>query len=737
MIFTTLRRIFLLLIIYNLYNYKLCAKQLPAHTDSLKKLVTAALPKQIEKPDTSTISHIDKLASAYYHSNPDSTLYYGKLEISLSQKINFVKGIADGTSQIASFNTFRGDYKEAAKNYNAALKIYQQLNYYKGIGNCYDGLGRLQNFYGNYDAAIELYNKGLSYFRKTPDDTDDCSCYNAMGIVYDGKGDLSKALDCYFKALLINIKHNDQASAASKYSNIGVIMQELELYPKALYYYQKALSIWQKTGNKQGISTACQNIGDMYLAQKDYKHAFSYTNRAYQLVKQLNDTEGLTLVYYDLGIYDYYIKRPDSALYYLRRSLTSADKNKMEYAKAYAYIGLATVYNWEKQYQPAYTYAVEARKAGDRLKSLSIQTDASSQLSTALAGLGRFEEAYHEHEIYADRKSALKQNENVHKAMLFSIELDFARKQNELADSQHKKEEAYKKRIANQNDENLISAGIIVVLAIIVLIYYNAKRKQQHIIQLLAEKNREVIEHQESLNAQTTKLNELNSLKDRLIGVLAHDLRAPISTLRGLFTLMTDENITGEEFAAMTPKVFSKLENTSDFLDTLLFWINTQVDGKNDSTVSFFMGDLVDRELQHLDDKLHQKNISIQQNISADAIALADPNSVRIVIHNFLTNAIKFSHRNGSIEISAWVENTEVNFCLKDHGIGMSTEYMSNLFKNHVTSVVGTENEVGSGMGLLFCKDLIENQKGRIWASSILGTSTEMHFTLPLGNKPE
>lgn len=701
----------------------------------MKKLIEASLLKNAGQPDTVTIKRIDKLATQYYQTNPDSTLYYGQLEMSLSEKINYQKGIADGTSQIASVNTLRGNYKESTKNYNIALNIYQQLKYNKGIGNCYDGLGRLQNTSGNYAAAIELYNKALPYFLKTPEDTDDGDCYNAMGIAYDSKGDLSKSLDSYFKALLINLKHNDQEAAASKYSNIGVIMQELELYPKALYYYQRALSIWEKAGDKLGISIACQNIGDMYIVQKDYKHAFNYTNRAYQLFKQLHNTEGLALVYYDLGLYDYYIKKLDSALYYLRRSLTLADENKMENAKAYAYIGLAMVYNWEKQYQKAHIYAVEGKKAGDRLKSLTIRTDASLQLSIALAGLKRFEEAYYERKNYGDLKSTLKQNENVHKAMFFNLELDFAKKQSELVASQHKKEEAYKKRIANQNSENLISAAIIVVLAIIILIYYKAKRKQQHIIKLLAEKNREVIEHQESLNEQAAKLNELNSLKDRLIGVLAHDLRAPISTLRGLFTLMTDENLSVDEFAAMTPKVFNKLENTSDFLDTLLSWINSQVDGKNDTIVSFFIGDLVDRELQHLDDKLHQKGISVQQNISPDAIALADPNSVRIVIHNFLTNAIKFSHRDSHIEISAKVENSEVFFCLKDHGIGMNDEYLNNLFKSHVISAAGTENEVGTGMGLLFCKDLIEKQKGKIWARSVLGTGTEMCFTLPCGNK--
>ena len=721
-----MRKYFLLIIIFNLYNLKLFAGQPRSDTDSLKRLVLSALNTHLQ-PDTAMIGQVDKLASRYYGSNPDSTLYYGNLEVDLSRKINYKDGIAKGTMQVAMVNTIQGNYDEATRNYNAALQIYQQLHDIRHINKCYQGLGRIQDFAGNYNAAIELYKKALACCLQTPDDTDDGECYNLLGVTYDNKSDFSKAIDYYFKALLINIKHNDQNAAANKYSNIGVIMQELELYEKASLYYNRALAIWEKSGNQQGIGTVCQDIGDLYITQKDYQNAVSYLNRAYAIFRHRGDQEGLASIYYDLGLYNYYTHHIDSAVLYLNMSLKSAQQNKIRYLQAYAYVGLAKVHNWEKNYAKAYTYAKQAKETGRALNSMIVVTDASDQLSTALAGLKRFEEAYHEREVFANLKSDLQHSEGIHKAMFYNIELDFAKKQSELQAQQHKKEEDYKKRIADQKGDNLLSVATIVVLVVIVLVYYNAKTKQQYINQLLAEKNEEIIKQQDNLN-------ELNSLKDRLIGILAHDLRAPISTLRGLFTLMTDENLSGEEFVAMTPKVLNKLENTSDFLDTLLFWINSQVDGTSDKTINFSLAGLVSRELQHLEDKLRQKKIYVKQDIAPDVIAFADPNSVGIVIHNFLTNAIKFSNRDSTIEIYAGVENKEVNFCLKDHGIGMSADYLESLFKSHVNSVSGTENEIGTGMGLLFCKDLIEKQKGRIWAKSTLGAGTELCFTLPLGS---
>ena len=292
------------------------------------------------------------------------------------------------------------------------------------------------------------------------------------------------------------------------------------------------------------------------------------------------------------------------------------------------------------------------------------------------------------------------------------------------------------KRATDQTDLNFILAVIITILAFVALVYYNGKREQQKINLLLAEKNKEIIAQKEHLNEQTAKLNDLNVLKDRLIAVLAHDLRAPICTLRSLFSLLADNNISVSEFNKMTPKVFNTLEHTSEFLDTLLFWINSQVDCPTGTVKSFLIEDLINRELLHLENELTQKNIKVSTCLAPNAIAQADPNATRIVIHNFLTNAIKFSNRDGVIEISSSLQPEEgVMCCVKDNGIGMNADYLNSLFKSHVTSIKGTENENGTGMGLLFCKDLIKKQNGKIWAKSALGAGTELCFMLPVGNE--
>ena len=727
-----MRHFYALFIFFEVLCLRSAATQQPHCTDSIKKLVSAALRNTAKLPDTININRINDLADQYFESHPDSTTYYGKLEIELSKKINYTRGIADGATQVASVNTFRGDYAASTQNYTTALNLYRLINNQQGISDSYIGLGRAQDYLGNYDAAIAYFNKALALRLKLNKPNTIADCYNIMGITYDNKGDFSKSLDCYFKALIINTKQKDTLAQADNYCNIGVIMQHLELQSKALNYFSIAYRIWKKLNDQQGISTAAENIGEVLMAQKQYQQAIGYLNTAAGMFVKLGDRDGISLINYDLGLYNFYTGRTAEALRYMELSLKSAGESAIKYNKAYGYEGLARIYNQQKDYTKAYRNALLAQQTAINLGSLKIKVDATLQLSAALGGLKRYKDAYAQHLLYTALKDSLANNETIHKLISYNLELDFEKNQKQRHDLQQQRDKAYKQKIADQKSELLIFAGIILILGILAFIYYRSRVRHKKINALLEEKHREVISHQETLNEQAAHLNESNLLKDRLIGVLAHDLRAPISTLRGLFTLMTNDNITAEEFAEMIPKVFNKLEHISDFLDTLLFWINTQVGKQNDNVKNFAIHTLVARETEVLEEALKNKELQLKTDLAPGTSGFADPNAIRIVIHNLLTNAIKFSNRGGQITITA-VNGSEnqLIFCITDEGVGMDDECLAGLFKTQVNSHAGTENEMGTGMGLLFCRDLVQKNGGKIWAESRLDNGTTMCFELP------
>lgn len=631
--------------------------------------------------------------------------------------------MADASVQLASVSILRGDYSTAAQNLNNALTLYTQLNSKLGISECYIGLGRIQDYQGNYKDAITNFKKAITIREAMGNKAIMVNCYSALGATYTNKGEIANALNADFKALTRSVKYGNKMGLANSYGNVGIIMQRLGLYEDALDYFNKAITIWTQFNNQQGISTAWQNTGEILLAQKDYKGAERYFKKAAAVFHQLDDKKGESLICYDLGLYHYYTGHPDSALHYLNLAFQSASQYRLKYNKACAYLGMAMVYNFEKKYPEGYAHALSAQNMADSLSSLSIKTDAVLQVSKALSGLKRYEQAYDQHQLYTTLRDSLRGNDIMQQAIAYTLEVDFGRRQKEI-------DLKYERSILLQQRAIAISVIAILILLAMIFVYVKAKNRQLKINRVLVEKNAEILTQKNSLDTQAEKLHDLNNLKDRLIAVLAHDLRAPLSTLRGLFALMADESISHDEFAKMIPQVFNKLEHTSDFLDTLLSWINSQVDRTPETLAHVNLNNTVKQELIYVDELMQRKQITAVNNIAPDAIVLAEPGSVKRVIHNLLTNAVKFSPRDSQITIAAARCNNEVYFTVTDHGAGIKPELLDTLFKNRVTSLPGTENESGTGMGLYFCKDIIEKYQGAIWAKNT-ENGTELGFKLP------
>jgi len=714
---------------YNLANFRV---------DSLKTLLATTLANKDNPTDTLTINRINKLASEFIDINPDSTLYYGKLAIGRSLAIKYKKGIADGMLATGRVFALKGDYDKAQKSLTGAKLLYISLKDDQDLGNCYIAMGRMYNGIAKYEIASGYFRQALDIFKELKDEVGIADSYHNMGMVADNIGRSSFALDNYFKSLSINIKLRDKQSSAKDYNNIGVIMQGMELYPKSMEYFKRAIKIWQESKNIQGISTAYENMGEILMAQKKYDQAIIYLSKSMKLTKDLDDKNGISSLYADMGLCYAYKKQYTAALNYLDQAVKVSTAFKIDANKAYAYIYFATVYNLQKDYQNAYKYAMLGTTLSDKLGNLSNRANATLQLSESLGGLGKFEEAYKAQKQYNALKDSLKSDESVQKLTSFNLESNFAEKQRLLAAQHQRQDDLYQQKIQRQGLLSAIFFIIIVAMVGILIVYYRAKLKQQKINFILEDKNVEVIQQKADLNDQAHKLNELNNLKDRLISVLAHDLRAPLSTLRGLFGLLEDDTISHEQFLSMIPQALKKLEYTSDFLDTLLFWVNSQMDNFDSSAKSFPIKEVVSYEISNYHEQALEKGIKLVDDVSDNITVAADPNSIRIVTRNLITNAIKFSRRDDTIKISA--HHQDDNFILlsiKDTGVGMSEKQLNKLFKSKVDSGTGTNNESGTGMGLLFCKDLIEKCNGKIWVESVQGNGTEFFFTLPIGTVKE
>ena len=686
------------------------------------------------KQDSATVNQLNKIADGYIKSDPDSAFYYAGQSISLARRINDPAGLANGLVLAGHVDYFKGKSDEAIKKFDEAVPIYKKVNDQPGLAACYVQYARMYNLLADFDKALEYLNKALPIIKKTHNELALTDCYKNIGIVYFSHGQLSKALDFYYEALFIAVKNHYQVPTAELYNNIGVILQNMEVYPNALEYYKKAIGIFEGSNNLQALGTLNENVGEVLLAQNDFDHAITYLDKANSIAKKQNDQDGLSSVYTDLGLCYASKNQFKKAISYLDTSLLIGIKYRIVYNQAYSYIGYATVYNMQKDYKRAYNYAVKGQQLAVKLGNLSVKASAALQLNKTLAGLGRVDEAYKLLNEYISIKNSLKDNESLQKLTSYNFELSFAVKQRLLLQQQHEKDLLYKQNTRAQRLTNLVFLVIIIAMIVTTGIYYLEKRKQQKVNAMLEHKNAEVLDQKADLDKQTVKLNDLNTLKDRLIAILAHDLRAPLSTLRGLFDLLQDDTISHEEMLAMIPDVLKKLEHTSDFLDTLLFWINSQMETFDKAVKSFPVREVLVGETENYYEQASRKGISLIENVPDALFAFADPSSVQIVVRNLITNAIKFSGKDDIIEVSARQEDEHILIRVKDTGQGMSAEQSYKLFKSKVDSKTGTHNEQGTGMGLLFCKDLVEKCNGKIWVKSEPGIGSEFLFTVPMSS---
>ncbi|MDN3579577.1 tetratricopeptide repeat protein [Mucilaginibacter flavus] len=704
--------------------------------DSLRSPVQKSIAEK-KTADTAFINSLNRLANEYTAQYPDSTIIYAQMAISNAQQIAYQKGTADALLVIATVYVSQGKYADAGKNLDEAISLYAPLGDLVGLSNCYKIYGNLYFQSSNYDKALSFLNKALAIKVKIHDLQGTARTYLSMGNVYDNLGYSTRALDYYFKALNINTQLNNTKAIASNYNNIGVVLQNMEIYPEALNYYNKALRTWKQRHSFGGIATAYLNIGEVLIAQQRYDEAIKYLTEAQQINQKQDDKDGISSGWNDLGVCYLYKNQTNKALAYLNQALKISIDNQLDYNRAACLTSLALFYNTTHNSAKAYDYAVQAKSLADKVGSTLLRSNSRLQLIKALGALNKYKEAFFEQADLDKMKVGAKKDESLQKFTSYSLEYNFAEKQKQQQLQQKANAQLYEQQSHGQLLLNAIFGIVLAAMLVILGVYYRQKLNQQKINAQLTEKNEEVIAQKADLDEQTLKLNELNSLKDRLISVLAHDLRSPLSTLRGMFSLLEDDSLSNEEFMEMLPAALKKLEYTSDFLDTLLFWVNSQMANFGNSVKNFGIKELINSEMQNHKEQAALKGITLMENVSDDLQVFSDPNSIRIVTRNLITNALKFSSAGDVIEISADTQDKKVRIIVKDTGTGMSPKQKAKLFKTKVDSKVGTKSESGTGMGLLFCKDLVEKCNGEIWVNSIEGVGTSFYFTLPLANNVE
>lgn len=252
----------------------------------------------------------------------------------------------------------------------------------------------------------------------------------------------------------------------------------------------------------------------------------------------------------------------------------------------------------------------------------------------------------------------------------------------------------------------------------------------------IEEQHSEISKQQKLLMHKNDELRNLNATKDKFFSIIAHDLKNPLNSVIGFSDLLTIKKDYDTEKKERMYKIINRsAKNVFTLLENLLHWARSQTKTIKVNAETHSLELIINETVNLISEAALKKDIDIQLDIPTDDIKVfVDYNMISTVIRNLTTNAIKFTPENGKIIISA--ENSEAGYAsiqVIDTGIGISQDKIEKLFKiEHKTSTVGTNNEEGTGLGLIICKEFIELNKGSIDVYSNEGKGSIFSFTVPI-----
>src|SRR3989339_94817 len=243
---------------------------------------------------------------------------------------------------------------------------------------------------------------------------------------------------------------------------------------------------------------------------------------------------------------------------------------------------------------------------------------------------------------------------------------------------------------------------------------------------------------EEELKRSTSDLKELNETKDRFISIVSHDLRTPFSSIIG-FTdlLLTDKNLDEEKKIQYIHFIQESSKSMLGLVNSLLDWTRLQTGRIKFEPDRINAKYIIDKSIQILSGAAIQKKIKLVNELAKEFYIHADESLLLQVFNNLISNAIKFTKPEGSIVVSAKanIEKKQVEFSVKDDGIGIRAENVDKLFKIDTKfTTSGTAGEKGSGLGLSLVHDIIRKHGGDIWVNSEPGKGTQFIFSIPVAS---
>jgi len=752
------------------------------YTEAITYLEKSLKINQLINNQKVIVYNLNDIANSYFNlDNYKKALNYYQQSIKINQKINDPNGYAYCLSKIGEIYAKQKQYEKAVDNFSEALKKFDKnqtdnINFtLNQLGNVYlllsksdlknkekylalsnQTLKRIAVKPENYSQSVEVLKASLkrampdttrinilnkitsNYFYTKPREGIDfgekalklatkihwkkgiAAANDNIGVCQWVLSDFSKAINCFYKSLFIHQELNDKNGISAAYNNLGLTHLEIKKYNLAFTYFSKAYDINKETDNKVLMVYNLNNIANAHYLQKNYEKALEFYNQAKELNLTMNDMNGLAYVYSKIGKIFADQKNYAESLDYLKKALESYDNNQ-SYNIGNTYIEVGSTYykmaldspNAKKQLlEKSFEYLNSANLLFNQIAIPDGLNSSYLELYKTTKAQGNFEQALDNFEKYTILQDSLFSNKNRNKLanLQSKREIDIRDKQIEIQ----------KLKINSASKKVYLLVTITLSIAVLLVLFFYLYMIKTSTNKLLLEKNEEIV--------------NINKQKDKFFSIIAHDLRGPFSGFLGLTELLAEDiNIMEKEeiqFSAVNMR--SSAHNLSRLLDNLLEWSRMEQGLIPFKPKKHNLYTIIKDCISTQEDAINKKQILVETQFDQSLEIYADKHILQSVIRNILSNAVKFTPKEGTITIQAKEDDKNTVISIKDTGIGMSAKILDNIFKIDIkTNRKGTDNEPSSGLGLILCKEFVEKHGGKIWIESVEKEGTTINFSVP------
>lgn len=565
------------------------------------------------------------------------------------------------------------------------------------------------------------------------------------GNAYFNLNNYQKSYDNYFKAYTIVEKYKDSCSSQGITESIANVLYRQQLYDQAITYFSSSLACidncpeseyYLRTGKTQELF---DDIGLCYTKLKKYDSAILFYNKAlaniknseYRYIADSSLSRQITatcsgVVFGNLAKIYATNNQLDSAELLYKQAIYNNTVIGTEHGDAQLCQQQLAKVQWQKKsLANMYQTMVALRKSLDTLPN----TDAELGWKEMMAAY------YHEMKNTAEEikyyRSFITMRDSIAEVKKGALETNITR---ELKD---KEQQLQISLLQKDNQLNKVYLWITLALAvmalvIVILVYTNYKHSKKNVA-ALTKLNFEINEQKDQLSYAMQALEKSNKDKDRILRVVAHDLRNPISGIAAIAQTLTTEEHAIEQRQELI-KMIESTSNNSLLLINELLHSNTGNETLNLQNTNLTA--IIRQSAALLQFKAKEKRQIIELNLPNELITTnIDVEKTERALNNLINNAIKFSPANSNIKIRLEREHNTAIIAVKDNGIGIPAKHLEHIFDAFTTlKRKGTAGERSFGLGLSVCKQIIESHKGKIWAESEDGKGTTFYIQLPLSN---